>query len=466
MDIKKNNHDHDSKTEIAKRIADQSKRVTDAYGSVEEGLMRIFRWFSGLVDRFIFTKKYLPFVSLLLAIFFYISVNYDSESSIFASSLSSARTLTGVSFQVVYNSESFEVSMDTDTCEVTITGEAANVNNAAAKTGYCQINLDGYTEGTHYVEVTATGYGDNVTTVVSPTHVQVTLSRKTTQQFEISYDFINTNELDSRYVLSEPTFPDGTSVSVRASQETLDSIAMVKALIDVSGQTESFETEAVLVAYDYQGNKVEAEIVPETIAVQVTVSSPSKTVPISLEFTGEVPNDMAIDSVTMDRQTATIYGSEDVLSTISSVTISYDASTLTSTTTTVTTPLTLPDGVTGSDVTLVTLSITLAEKETVTLSGVSINYRNNDNNYSAIVEDNQTTVDVTVTGTASNLANISSSSIFVYIDLEDLSPGTYELPLEYEVSSSNSLVTYTLDQTYLTITLNDSSSTSTTEVIE
>ncbi len=462
-----NRQDHDSKVEIAKKIADQSKRVTSAYGNMEQGVFRIFRWFSGLVDKIIFTKRYLPIVSLLLAIFLYLTVNYDSENSIFANSLTSARTLSNVSVRAVYNTESFEVSGLPETCQVTVTGDAANVNNAITRTGYCQINLDGYTEGTHLVRLEATGYGDNVQTVTSPSDVLVTLSRKTTKQFEVGYDFINTDEMDSRYVLGEPVFPNGQSVNIRASRETLDSIAMVKALIDVSGQTASFETEAQLVAYDDSGRAVDAEIVPSTITVSVSVSSPHKTVPIVLEFTGEVPNDMAIDAVTMDRQTATIYASEEVLNTINQVTISYDASTLTGSTT-VTAPVTLPEGVSGSDVSLVSLNITLAKRSSKVLEDVAINYRNNDNNYSATVLDNQTHVDVTVTGTANNIEAISANDIFVYIDLENLAPGTYDLPLEYELSTTNSLVSFSLNQLTLNITLTSSNSDSenSTEVIE
>lgn len=461
-------HDHDSKTEIAKRIADQSKRVSSAYGNVEEGLFRVFRWFSGLVDRVLFTKKYLPIVSLLLAIFLYATVNYDSENSIFANSLTSARTLSNVTMRATYNSESFEVTGLPQTCQVMLTGDAANVNNAATRSGYCTINLDGYTEGTHLVPVSVAGYGDSVSATATPSDVLVTLARKTTQQFEVSYDFINTDEMDDRYVLGEPTFPNGTSVNIRASRETLDSIAMVKALIDVSGQTASFETEARLVAYDNSGNAVDAEIVPNTIDVAVSVSSPHKTVPIVLNFSGEVPNDMAIDSVTMDRQTATIYAPESVLNSVSSVSIEYDASTLTSDTTT-TAPIHLPDGVSGSDTSLVNLTISLAPRETKTLSGVSINYRNNTGNYSATVLNNQTTVDVTVSGTQSNITGIGQNDVFVYIDLANLTPGTYDLPLVLEQSTTNGLVSFTLNQLTLQVTLEAEGVTAnenTQEVIE
>ena len=210
MSKRANRQDHDSKVEIAKKIADQSKRVTNAYGNMEQGVFRIFRWFSGLVDKIIFTKRYLPIVSLLLAIFLYLTVNYDSENSIFANSLTSARTLSNVSVRAVYNTESFEVSGLPETCQVTVTGDAANVNNAITRTGYCQINLDGYTEGTHLVRLEATGYGDNVQTVTSPSDVLVTLSRKTTQQFEVGYDFINNRMVVSFSILTFDLYVRGT----------------------------------------------------------------------------------------------------------------------------------------------------------------------------------------------------------------------------------------------------------------
>lgn len=452
MKNKKNhNQDPDSKVEIAKKIADQSKKVSNAYGNVEETIFRVSRWFSSLIDKILFSTKYLSLVALVLAIFLYITVNYDSENSVFSKPLSSAKTLNNIGVKARYNQESFEISGLPENCEVVITGDAANVNNAATRNGYCQVNLDGYTEGTHSIKIRAIGYGDNVSTTVTPSDAVVTLKRKTTGQFEASYDYINVDKMDSKFILSKPEFIEGSKVNIRASQDTLDSIAMVKALIDVEGKTNDFETQATLVAYDKQGKSVEADIVPSTIKVKVGVSSPHKAVPIVLNLIGDVPNNMAIESITMDHQTATIYANENILNSVEQVSIEYDASTLTGDAKVVQ-PITLPEGVTSSDVSLVTLDVKLAEAQSKVIQGININYRNNVNNMTALNISN-TKVDVEIIGTKTNIDQISASDLFVYIDLANLEPGTYDLPLNIERSSGSSYVKFNLKQKTINITL-------------
>lgn len=69
--------------------------------------------------------------------------------------------------------------------------------------------------------------------------------------------------------LSEPEFNSGDKINIRASQDTLNSIALVKALIDVSGQTSDFTVQAPLVAYDKNGQAVNAEIVPDKVNATV-----------------------------------------------------------------------------------------------------------------------------------------------------------------------------------------------------
>ena len=50
--MKENKHiqDPSEKVELAKKIANQSKKVTNAYTSFEETIFRIFRFISSLID--------------------------------------------------------------------------------------------------------------------------------------------------------------------------------------------------------------------------------------------------------------------------------------------------------------------------------------------------------------------------------------------------------------------------------
>lgn len=143
-----------------------------------------------------------------------------------------------------------------------------NVTSAAnAENGTVICDLDGLTEGEHEIKLTTEGYGNNVNVVVNPTNVNVVMKKKTTRQFDISYDFINQDKMEQIYSAGTPEF-EYTKINVRASKDTLDSIAFVKALIDVSGQSADFEQDAVLVAYDSSGKPVNADIVPNTVHVK------------------------------------------------------------------------------------------------------------------------------------------------------------------------------------------------------
>ncbi len=439
--------DPQQKLNEAQKIA-RKNSASGALESFEDVMIRFFRWTSSFIDKVFFTKSYAMIFALLIACLAYFIVNFNDTS--FTSTLSSSKTLNSVNVTSRYNSESFEVGGLPDTCSVTLTGDAANVNNAATKSGYCVLNLEGYTEGTYTVELTASGYGDSVNTIIQPSQVTVTLKPKTTAQFDLSYDFINQNQLDSKYILGTPEFSSGDKVNIRASQDTLNSIALVKALINVAGQTSDFETEAPLVAYDASGKVVNAEIVPSSVSVKVSISSPSKTVPIKLNLTGTAPLGFSLESVTMNHQTTEIYGSESVLEGVNEVSVNLDLSTVTSDSEMIQ-PVVLPSGVNGSSVSMVTLKATLGTTSERTIENVTLNSINNDNGYGVSYTE-RLNVSLTIKGTQSNIDAVSASDFYVYVDFAGLEPGTYDLPIGVN-SNTDAYVTVEVNPKNLNITL-------------
>jgi len=442
------NNPQDKKTEVAQKIAEKNKN-SGFFDSSEELILRLFRWVSSLIDKLFFTRQYAAIFALVLAGLLYFFVNYNDEN--FASTLSSSKTLNNVSVSARYNSESFEVSGVPNTCSITITGEAANVNNAATKSGYCLLNLEGYVEGTHSVDLIAYGYGDNVNSIVTPSQATITLKRKTTAQFDLSYDFINKNQLDSKYILGTPEFSTGSSkVNIRASQDTLNTIALVKALIDVSGQTGDFEVEAPLVAYDKTGNIVNAEIVPSSITAKVSITSPHKSVPIKLNITGDAPVGFSLESVTMDHQTTEIYASESVLASVEEVSVTLDLSTITSDSEIIQ-PVILPTGVNGSEITMLNLKATLGTSTSKTIDDITLNSANNDEGYGVSYADTLK-VSVIVTGTKTNIDKVSASDFYAFVDFAGLEPGTYDLPVQV-TNNADAYVSVEVNPKNLNITL-------------
>ena len=446
------------KIELANKIANQSQKVANTYQHVEDILLRIIRWFSTFIDKTLFNTKYTKLVSLILAILMYAMVNYDSSTSLYTTPLSYSKDLNDVSVTAKYNSDTFELSGLPATANITISGDASSVTSAVNSKGSVVANLEGLTEGTHAVKLTTEGYGDGINTKIDPSVVYITLKKKTTQQFDISYDFINQDKMESIYSVGTPEF-EYQKVNVRASKDTLDSIAFVKTLIDLKGQTADFTQEAKLIAYDVNGQPVNADIVPDTIKVSVPVTSPNKVVPIDVEVTGEVPDGQAISNIEMDQQTVTIYGSENVLSQVDKVVVTLNASTITKDSTLLR-PLALPTGVNSSSINQITINVTLGEGVTKTISDVKISYINNVNNYKASQVNNKTTVNVTVFGTEENISNITADDINVYIDMTDAKPGLVEFPL-YVEQPKGGLVKYSLSES--TYTLNILGETDSTE---
>lgn len=442
--MSKKNTNLENKTERANRIAEQSKKVKRTYEKMEDFLFRVLRAFSTFLDKVLFNEKYSKVVSLALAVLLYAIVNYNALSTSFQSSLRYSKTLSDVTVLAKYNSDTFEISGLPEKVDVILTGDAANVTSAAnAENGTVICDLDGLTEGEHEIKLTTGGYGNNVNVVVNPTNVNVVMKKKTTRQFDISYDFINQDKMEQIYSAGTPEF-EYTKINVRASKDTLDSIAFVKALIDVSGQSADFEQDAVLVAYDSSGKPVNADIVPNTVHVKVPVTSPNKSVNIQVQVSGEVPDGKAIDSITMDQQTVTIYGSETTLANIDQVVVTLDAGTLTKDST-VLRPIVLPAGVTSATNTQVTMNITLADAEEKTIDDIPINVINNNKHYKASQPDNKTTTSVTVKGTKNNIDKLAADDINVYIDMKDVQPGLQKFALQIE-QPKDGFVVYTLKE--------------------
>ncbi len=444
LDKEKNTQDSNSKLEIANKIASQSKKVAKTYENIEDSFLRLFRWFSSWIDRALFNPRYGKIVSLILAILIYLTVNFNSESSLFATTLQSSKPLNNLSVQALYNEETFEISGLPEQANITISGDASNVNAASNHAGIVVLDMEGLTEGVHNVKLTTQGFNDNVNIMINPSNAVVTLKKKTTRQFDLSYDFINLDKMESIYSVGTPQF-EFTKINVRASKDTLDTIAFVKALIDVSNQNAEFTKSATLVAYDKSGQPVKADIIPNTVKVTVPVTSPNKTVPIIAEATGELMQGMAIDSIKMDQQTVTIYAPDSVLAKINQVLVNIDMSTITKDST-VLRPITLPTGVNSSSINQITMDVKLQPAVTKTIDGVTINYKNNVNNYRFGADNNIVTVSVDVTGTEANIAGITANDIKVYFDMTNAVPGPQEFQLNVE-QPANSFVKYSLKQT-------------------
>ncbi|MBP3398832.1 MAG: hypothetical protein J6K75_03640 [Erysipelotrichaceae bacterium] len=450
------------KLELAEKIASQTRKVTKKYEDVESMILHVIRWFSTAIDRFLFNPKMGGAISLILAIMIYGVVNYSDEKSLFGTAYLQSTTLRDQPIVVDYNSDKWEITVSDETCEVVLTGDASSLSMQTSSSNYSIVaDLSNLSSGTHTVKLQAKDFISGVSATVNPSDVTVTIKEKVTANYSIGYDFINMAKMDSIYALGTPTF-ESTRVAIRASEDTLSTVAFVKALIDVSGQTGVFEQDAQLVAYDQHGNPVKCDIKPETVKVTVPVTSPKKEIQVVVEPRGEVPNNMAIESITLDHNVITVYAPETTLNRLSDITVTFDAAQLTGDKR-LEQGIVLPSNVNALSTSRIIMDVKLGEKVSKIIENVPIGYRNYSNDYK-ISTDETVYTSVTVYGTQTNVDKITASDLDVYIDLAGYTAGKYDMPIFVEQNPSL-LVNFVSEKASISMTLTDENAQSGSDAV-
>ncbi len=429
MAKKNNNTSKDSreKLELAQKIADNSQKVVRTYANLENGVVYFFRRVLSFLNKIVFDSKFSKIAALILAVILYFAVNANNNSPI---NVTQASQINDIPVQVIYNSEMYEVTGIPQTANVIVTGDMADITLQKSQVNArLTADLSGLTEGVYTIKLTPTNFISRLSVnVIDAPSVTVTIKKKVTTRLNISFEFINTNKMDNIYSLGEPTF-DNTEVLVRASQDTIDEIAFVKALIDVTDVTSSFTRSARLVAYNQKGEPVTCDIIPETVNATVTVTSPSKEVPIIVRPVGVMPEGLAIDEVILDYSTVMVYAPDSVLETIECIYIDLDVSSITKNTV-YSTAIAAPSGTKKISVTRVNMEIVVGEAVSKIVYNVPTRFVNNTKGYKPAPTDAaDAEMNILVTGTQKNLDAIGVDNIFVDFDLTNVSLGTQQVPI-------------------------------------
>ena len=202
----------------------------------------------------------------------------------------------------------------------------------------------------------------------------------------------------------------------------------------------SFEQDAPLVAFDNVGNRVEVDMVPATVRVNVSVTSPNKTVPIVLMPKGELPNGKAISEITMDQAAITIYGADSVLNSIDKFIVEFDVVEMVSDSSLVAS-IKLPSGVKSASISKVNLEVKLVDAVTKVIDNVPLSYKGLDSKYKfEILNEEDTHLSVQITGSPERVEAITAENLEVYVDMSKVKAG--EQSLTVIVNGTDNLLTY------------------------
>ena len=268
------------------------------------------------LENFLSKQTTLLFLSLILAIFLFIIV----DQKIIKFTSSSAEVFKNVPVKVSYAEERFVVEGIPETVDITLIGSKADLY--IAKQSYSQnvtLDLNYITKpGTYTVPVEYSHGLKSIEYSVNPSEVTVVVYLKESQNRPLSYNVINTNQLDAALDVSEVSL-NVDNVTITGAGYKLDQVANVEALIDVNKIPNLVEgtqnlDDITLKAYDANGNPLDVEIsTTSKVQAKVTISSSSRKVNLNFVPVGKVPFGKAISSYKFSQNYVTVYGSNEVL---------------------------------------------------------------------------------------------------------------------------------------------------------
>ena len=387
---------------------------------------------NGRIDKFLSKPNTLIYVSLVCAFGLFLAVDLKVITLV----ENEAIILSNQPITAEYNEEAFVVEGVPEGADIVLMGRKSDLY-LAEQLGDHKLTLDltDYGAGTHKVEVKYNNPIKSLSSKIDPSRVTIVIYPKISESKTLNTDILNTDKLASTLVISSVKL-DKDEVIIKSYKEKLETVANVKALVDVNAlnatKAGTYTLDNVkLVAYDEKGTEIkDIEIIPGSVTATVVISSPSKVVPVKIVPIGDVASGSAISSITSNVSTVTLYGDEEVLSSINEINVNIDVSGLSKDKSYQET-IVKPNGVRSMSDTAVTISVKMQTETSKEFKDIQLEFQNLDTSkYKALAKSEaDTKVDVVVKGVSSLLDKLKQEDIKAYVDLSDLGVGTYQVPV-------------------------------------
>ena len=394
------------------------------------------------LDRIAGKKSTLIVVSLLLA--FGVFLLIDQESSVMIDQY--AEVLYDQPVTAVYNEELYVVEGLPETVDITLVGQRRHIFLAKQSPSKgVTVDLTGLKPGNHKVTLEYSQRLKSLDYRLDPSQVTVTIYEKVSETRSLTVDILHQDNLDSKLYIDDVEL-DRTDVIIKGAEYKLEQVATVRALVDVDEISNPKAGELTLkdvplVAYDEEGKTVDVEIVPKTVDAKLTITSPSKEIPVTVVPTGNLAFGKSIESIETNISSVTVYGEQDAIDKIEELEVEIDVKGLESDKEFNVT-LKKPKGITEISEKTITVNVKVSNSTTKEFTIDNIVFRNLADNYTVqALSEEDTKVIVSVSGSADIVNNVDASSINVYVDLEGYSVGEHEV--EVHVERSDLRLTYT-----------------------
>ncbi|PEB55517.1 hypothetical protein CON65_22885 [Bacillus pseudomycoides] len=405
------------------------------------------------MDKLMENHWFLKGISLLLTLMLFMSTTITEKNNTANISPFTGDTKETIDcpIKVDYDAEKYIVSSTQSQVKVKLEGPKASVAAIKAKSKIeIPVDLRGYKKGTYEVPLKATNLPSNVKATVQPSKIKVTIYNKAKKYVSVDVKLSNEDQLQAGTNIDKSAIkfkPD--TVEVVGTEEEIDSIASAKAHVDVKGINKTVTKEAEVMLYDKDGKRLDLKTSPSRVSVTIPVATQGttnnieKTVPLTYVKKGSMPEGLAVTNIGIQPSEVTISGPKDVLDNIQSIEgVEVDLSQMTESTTFDTSVL-LPKGVTSAKPDKVTVSVEVQKQKQIkhrTIDGISIQKNGLSNDATLqLLSPQSGKISVDISGEASVVDKITAAQITAAINLQNLSPGTHDIPIQVSGPSNVSI---------------------------
>ncbi|OFO54258.1 YbbR-like domain-containing protein [Nosocomiicoccus sp. HMSC059G07] len=261
------------------------------------------------------SKPGILFVSLILALFMFASANkiFEDFNLFGQSGGNNTITIENVPVELKYDEEEYYVTGAQKTVQVNFSGTPSKLKQIQATDNFNVIlDLRNYELGEFEVTYEVEGIPEDVTATVLPKKTTVSIQNLVEQTFEVRAE-VNESRLSSNYTIESIT-TDPEVVTVRGGEDDMARIQYVRAMISGTEKiTDAIRESAEVSVFDGVYNKLDVVIEPQKVAVDIKVKENSKEVPVYLNVVGSLKSGYQLDGISLENETITIYGPQDML---------------------------------------------------------------------------------------------------------------------------------------------------------
>ena len=395
-------------------------------------IMNFFNDNSKSFDKFAGKKSTLLVLSLVLAFATFFII--DQESNVMIDQY--AEILYDQQVTAVYNEELYVVEGLPKTVDITLVGQRRHIFLAKQSPSKgVSVDLTGLKPGNHKVTLKYAQRLKSLDYRLDPSIVTVTIYEKVSDSRSLTYDVLHKDSLDKKLYISDIQL-DKTDVIIKGADYKLKQVASVKALVDVNeipnpkvGENEL--KDVPIVAYDTDGKILDGvEIVPKTVTAKITITSPSKEVPIKVIPEGDLAFGKSISSMILSTTSVIVYGEQEAIDKIEQLEVTINTEDLDKDKE-FHVALKKPNGITDISVKTLTINVSLSNSVSKEFKDLSIQFKNLGPNYKVqALTDDDRQVTVVVSGSEDVVNKVEASSIKPYIDLKDYGVGEHEVTVK------------------------------------